>query len=158
MNWIFFPLFYLILIFQLLWWILFLSNINTYYHWCLNIALFIFSIFRSTANAIQNYSFEAKTDDLPSLADKMSLLDIGPNVTKIPIERSNGSSGLVTKIPIERVDKGKYFTALLFFFLFLFHSDCFWGSNYQSEFFYLIIFLFDISSQIKVIPQPKLPQ
>jgi len=61
---------------------------------------------RSTANAIQNYSFEAKTDDLPSLADKMSLLDIGPNVTKIPIERSNGSSGLVTKIPIERVDKG----------------------------------------------------
>ena len=80
-----------------------------------------FSIFRSTANAIQNYSFEAKTDDLPSLADKMSLLDIGPNVTKIPIERSNGSSGqLVTKIPIERVDKGKYFTARLFFSFFFF--------------------------------------
>ena len=77
---------------------------------CLNII--IFSIFRSTANAIQNYSFEAKTDDLPSLADKMSLLDIGPNVTKIPIERNNGSSGLVTKIPIERVDKGKYLTLI----------------------------------------------
>merc|ERR1712223_112865 len=63
---------------------------------------------RSTANAIQNYSFEAKTDDLPSLADKMSLLDIGSagnNVTKIPIERSNGSAPMVTKIPIERVDK-----------------------------------------------------
>ena len=41
----------------------------------------------------------------------MSLLDIGPNsnVTKIPIERSNGSSGMVTKIPIERVDKGKLY-------------------------------------------------
>ena len=47
----------------------------------------------------------------------MSLLDIGPNVTKIPIERNNGSSGLVTKIPIERVDKGKYFRAQLFFLL-----------------------------------------
>jgi len=63
---------------------------------------------RSTANAIQNYSFEAKTDDLPSLADKMSLLDIGStsnNAIKIPIERSNGSAPMVTKIPIERVDK-----------------------------------------------------
>ena len=70
--------------------------------------------FRSTANAIQNYSFEAKTDDLPSLADKMSLLDIGSagnNVTKIPIERSNGSAPMITKIPIERVDKGKYSTS-----------------------------------------------
>ena len=39
----------------------------------------------------------------------MSLLDIGSagnNVTKIPIERSNGSAAMVTKIPIERVDKG----------------------------------------------------
>merc|ERR1712223_817655 len=62
---------------------------------------------RSTANAIQNYSFEAKTDDLPSLADKMSLLDIGaPNNVAIPVQRNNGSTApMVTKIPIERVDK-----------------------------------------------------
>merc|ERR1712223_2209872 len=62
---------------------------------------------RSTANAIQNYSFEAKTDDLPSLADKMSLLDIGaPNNVAIPVQRNNGSAApMVTKIPIERVDK-----------------------------------------------------
>ena len=113
-------------------------SINSY-HLCLNI-IFIFSIFRSTANAIQNYSFEAKTDDLPSLADKMSLLDIGPNVTKIPIERNNGSSGLVTKIPIERVDKGKYFTAQLFYASF-FHSEWFWGSNYQFRIFLFHNFL-----------------
>ena len=71
----------------------------------------------------------------------MSLLDIGPNVTKIPIERSNGSSGLVTKIPIERVDKGKYFTAQLFFASFLFHIEWFWGSNYQSRIFLFHNFL-----------------
>merc|ERR1739844_723715 len=51
---------------------------------------------RSTANAIQNYSFEAKTDDLPSLADKMSLMDLGSSGNKgefkIPIERNNGST------------------------------------------------------------------
>ena len=70
--------------------------------------IFLFSS-RSTANAIQNYSFEAKTDDLPSLADKMSLLDIGaPNNVAIPVQRNNGSTApMVTKIPIERVDKGK---------------------------------------------------
>ena len=32
---------------------------------------------RSTANAIQNYSFEAKSDDIPSLAEKMSLMNLG---------------------------------------------------------------------------------
>ena len=130
-------------------------SINSY-HLCLNI-IFIFSIFRSTANAIQNYSFEAKTDDLPSLADKMSLLDIGPNVTKIPIERNNGSSGLVTKIPIERVDKGKYFTAQLFSLLLFFIVNGSGDQTTNSEFSYFIIFLFYISSQIKVCSQPKLP-
>ena len=73
----------------------------------------------------------------------MSLLDIGPNVTKIPIERNNGSSGLVTKIPIERVDKGKCFTAQLFFaFFFIVNSSGDLTTN--SEFSYFIIFLFYI--------------
>merc|ERR1711997_1180841 len=54
---------------------------------------------RSTANAIQNYSFEAKTDDLPSLADKMSLLDIGaPNNVAIPVQRNNGSAAPILKL------------------------------------------------------------
>jgi len=60
---------------------------------------------RSTANAIQNYSFEAKSDELPSLSDKMSLLDIGLNRNG----SSSGSNGEnrsnhVTKINIERTD------------------------------------------------------
>lgn len=72
---------------------------------------------RSTANAIQNYSFEmaksstAASDDLPSLADKMSLLEIDGG-------KSNGSSStatsvghMVTKISIENVAKGNYFQA-----------------------------------------------
>ena len=83
----------------------------------------------------------------------MSLLDIGPNVTKIPIERNNGSSGLVTKIPIERVDKGKYFTVQLIFFILNGSGDL----TTNPEFSYFIIFLFYISSQIKVCSQPKLP-
>ena len=61
---------------------------------------------RSTANAIQNYSFEAKSDELPSLSDKMSLLDIGINRNG----SSSGSNGEnrsnhVTKINIERTDQ-----------------------------------------------------
>jgi len=61
---------------------------------------------RSTANAIQNYSFEAKSDELPSLSDKMSLLDIGLNRNG----SSSGSNGEnrsnhVTKISIERCDQ-----------------------------------------------------
>merc|ERR1719330_1460624 len=60
---------------------------------------------RSTANAIQNYSFEAKTDDLPSLADKMSLLDIGPNVTKIPIERVDKGDDISRKQMQDIIDE-----------------------------------------------------
>ena len=64
---------------------------------------------RSTANAIQNYSFEAKSDELPSLSDKMSLLDLGQSVG----QNRNGSAGSssdnrtnhVTKISIENVAK-----------------------------------------------------
>ena len=47
---------------------------------------------RSTANAIQNYSFEAKSDELPSLSDKMSLLDIGVNRNSSGGGTANGSS------------------------------------------------------------------
>ena len=64
---------------------------------------------RSTANAIQNYSFEAKSnvDELPSLADKMSLLDIGQNpATAMTSTTRNGGSHVVTKIHIEKVAKG----------------------------------------------------
>ena len=76
---------------------------------------------RSTANAIQNYSFEAKTSssstttantltsdctDLASLTDKMTSLDIGPvkmpeserMVTKINIQNSSTSKGKSQKI------------------------------------------------------------
>ena len=74
---------------------------------------------RSTANAIQNYSFEAKTSssstantmtsdctDLASLTDKMTSLDIGPvkmpeserMVTKINIQNSSASKGKSQKI------------------------------------------------------------
>ena len=75
---------------------------------------------RSTANAIQNYSFEAKSDELPSLSDKMSLLDIGLNRNG----SSSGSNGEnrsnhVTKINIERTDQnvskaGKTIVKILF--------------------------------------------
>ena len=65
---------------------------------------------RSTANAIQNYSFEAKSDDLPSLADKMSLLEIESGETKGSNGSStnlNASSGKIIPISIENVTKGK---------------------------------------------------
>lgn len=69
---------------------------------------------RSTANAIQNYSFEAKSqgstshgvDDLPSLADKMSLLDVGGSTTMTTATATRNGSSLVTKINIENTSKG----------------------------------------------------
>ena len=58
---------------------------------------------RSTANAIQNYSFEAKSDELPSLSDKMSLLDLGQN--RNGSGSSDNRTNHVTKISIENVAK-----------------------------------------------------
>ena len=83
---------------------------------------------RSTANAIQNYSFEAKTSssstttannltsdctDLASLTDKMTSLDIGPvkmpeserMVTKINIQNSSTSKGKSQKIYVYRISR-----------------------------------------------------
>ncbi len=59
---------------------------------------------RSTANAIQNYSFESKSDDLPSLMDKMNLLDKNGTSGASTGPTTTSSGHLVTKIPIERVD------------------------------------------------------
>ena len=60
---------------------------------------------RSTANAIQNYSFEAKSDELPSLSDKMSLLDLGQNRNGSAGSSSDNRTNHVTKISIENVSK-----------------------------------------------------
>ena len=73
---------------------------------------------RSTANAIQNYSFEANkhlttssttaSEDLSSLADKMTLMELGP-------QKKESGDRLVTKINLQNAStKGKklFFTII----------------------------------------------
>ena len=72
---------------------------------------------RSTANAIQNYSFEANkhlttssttaSEDLSSLADKMTLMELGP-------QKKESGDRLVTKINLQNAStKGKKFFAII---------------------------------------------